>query len=342
VVGAEALVRAAVSLAGSAGVSPLVIGLTVVAYGTSAPEIAVSVQGALAGRPEIALGNVIGSNIFNVFLVLGLGAVLAPLPVAQQLVRFDVPLLIVASGLLWLLSADGIGRLDAALLLAGLIAYSVFVVRQSRRERDPIRTEYARTFGPEARRSRAWPRDLAWLAGGLALLVLGARWMVDGAVALARILEVSESVIALTIVAAGTSLPEVATSVVAALRGERDIAVGNVVGSNLFNVLGIVGLAGLLAPAGIPVTPAVLRFDLPVMVAAAVACLPIFVTGHVIARWEGAVFVGYYVAYTTYLFLHAAQHAVLPAFSAVMLGFAVPLTVVTLLVSVARAVRGGR
>jgi cation:H+ antiporter len=341
--GAEVLVRGATRLAAALGVSPLVIGLTLVAFGTSAPELAVSVQAALAARPEIALGNVVGSNIFNVFLVLGLAALLAPVPVAQRLVWLDVPLMIAASALLWVLAANGLGRLDGLLLLAGLTAYTLFVARESRRETDAIREEYARQFGPPVRRAgggRAWRLDLLLIGGGLGLLVLGARWLVDGAVALARMLGVSDAVIALTIVAAGTSLPEIATSAVAAVRGERDIAVGNVVGSNLFNVLGIAGVAGLLAPAGIPRMSALLHFDLPVMVAAAVACLPIFFTGHVIARWEGALFVAYYGAYTTYLFLNAAQHAALDEFGAVMLAFVIPLTVLTLLVSAVRAVRG--
>ena len=174
--------------------------------------------------------------------------------------------------------------------------------------------------------------NLAFIVAGLALLVLGSRWLVNGAVAFAQALGVSELVIGLTVVAAGTSLPEVATSILAAFRGERDIAVGNVVGSNIFNILAVLGLAGLVAPSGLPAPAALLRFDLPVMVAVAIACLPIFASGATIARWEGALFLFYFAAYTAYVVLAAQQHDALPAFSAAMEAFVLPLTAVTLAV----------
>ena len=188
-----------------------------------------------------------------------------------------------------------------------------------------------------APRRSSMAANLALVATGLALLVLGSRWLVSGAVALAHALGVSELVIGLTIVAAGTSLPEVATSILAAWRGERDIAVGNVVGSNILNLLVVLGLASLLSPAGLPAAPALLRFDLPVMVAAALVCLPVFATGAVIARWEGALLLFYYVAYTSYVILAAQHHAALPAFSAVMGAFVLPLTAITLAVMSWRA-----
>jgi cation:H+ antiporter len=172
-------------------------------------------------------------------------------------------------------------------------------------------------------------------------LVLGARWLVNAAVATATALGVSELVIGLTIVAGGTSLPEVATSVLASIRGERDIAVGNVVGSNLFNLLAVLGLGSLIAPQGIAVAPGALTFDMPVMIAVAVGTLPVFFTGYVIARWEGAVFLAYYLAYTAYLVLDATEHAALPAFGAAMAWFALPLTALTLTVVVLRARRPG-
>jgi cation:H+ antiporter len=180
---------------------------------------------------------------------------------------------------------------------------------------------------------------IALTVAGLLLLVIGARWLVAGAVAIATMLGVSELIIGLTIMAVATSLPEVATSVVASLRGERDLAVGNVVGSSIFNILLVVGLAGLVAPAGIRVSPAVLRFDIPVMLAVALACLPIFATGHVIARWEGGLFFGYYVAYMCYVILDATEHDAMPTFSTIMLAFIIPLTAITLLVIVVRTMR---
>lgn len=343
VVGAKALVRGAAQLAAALGISPLVIGLTVVAYGTSSPELAVSVKAALSGQADIALGNVVGSNILNVLFILGVSALITPLSVSQQLVRLDVPLMIGVSFLLLILALDGqLSRLDGALLFAGIVIYTVWSIRQSRKENEQVREEYAKEFGAKKEFRGKWVFNVLLIIVGLILLAQGSQWFVDGAVALARVLGLSQLIIGLTIVAVGTSLPEVATSVVASLRGERDIAVGNIVGSNIFNILSVLGLTSLTVSDGVNVSPAALRFDIPVMIAVAVACLPIFFTGHVIARWEGVLFLGYYAAYTLYLILDATEHDMLPGFSAVMMAFVVPLTVVTLLILVLRAVRAER
>lgn len=343
VMGAEWLVRGASRLAAASGVSALVIGLTVVAFGTSAPELAVSVRSAFTGQPDIALGNVVGSNIFNILFILGLAALIAPLVVSQQLIRLDVPLMVGASLLLYLLALDGrIGRLDGLLLFAGILAYTVFSIVKSRRESAQVKAEYEESLGEEASReagASAVLVNLGLIVAGLVLLVFGARWLVDGAVAIALFFGISELIIALTIVAGGTSLPEVAASVVASLRGERDIAVGNAIGSNLFNVLAVLGVTGLVSPTGVQVSAAALSFDIPVMIAVAVACLPIFFTGHRIDRWEGGLFLGYYLAYTAYLIFYATEHQALAAFSAVMLGFVLPLTFITLAVLFWRAWR---
>ncbi|MDW8325921.1 MAG: calcium/sodium antiporter [Anaerolineales bacterium] len=343
--GAEVLVRGAARLAAALGISPLVIGLTVVAFGTSSPELAVSVQAAWSGEAgaDIAIGNVVGSNIFNVLLILGLSAVVAPLIVSQQLVRVDVPIMIGVSLLFALMASDGkVDRLDGLLLFSGLIAYTAFAIHQGRKESKAVEDEYAQEFGEKPRGTGQIMLNLAFVVGGLVMLTLGSNWFVDGAIALARAFGVSELVIGLTIVAGGTSLPEVATSVMASLKGERDIAVGNVVGSNIFNLLSVLGLAALVAPDGVNVASAAFDFDIPVMIAVAVACLPIFFTGYTIARWEGFVFLGYYVAYTTYLLLAASQHDALPMFSNVMLYFVIPLTALTIGVTVFRSWRAGR
>lgn len=341
IAGAEALVRGASRLAAAIGISPLVIGLTVVAFGTSSPELAVGIRAALTGAPDIALGNAVGSNIFNVLFILGISALITPLFVSQQLVRLDVPLTIGASILLFVLALDGrIGRIDGLVLFAGIVGYSFFVVRQSLKETDAVRVEYEKEYGRSPKRMAQWMVNILLVVIGLAMLMVGSRWLVNGAVAVAKALGLSELIIALTIIAAGTSLPEVATSVIASIRGERDIAVGNVVGSSLFNVLAILGLSGLFAPDGIQVAPAALRFDIPVMIAVSVACLPIFFTGYRIERWEGFLFLAYFVCYTLYLVLDAAQHDALPAFSAVMGFFVLPLTMVTLGILAIRARRG--
>jgi cation:H+ antiporter len=356
VVGGEFLVRGASRLALAVGISPLVIGLTVVAYGTSTPELAVSVQAGLAGNDAIAVANVVGSNIFNVLFILGACALLAPLVVSRQLVRVDVPVMIGVSVLAAILAWTG-GRIvawEGALLFAGVVAYTVWSIRQSRAA-SAAAGDDGSAFAPAAP-SGSWlgialglatlgvaGRVLGWfqtvetvlvvlgacafLAGhrsgraadltrqagfilaGLGILVLGARWLVDSSVVLAQNLGVSDAVIGLTIVAAGTSLPEVATSVVATFRGQRDIAIGNVVGSNIYNLLAILGVSALVTPGGLSVAPEMLRIDIPVMIAVAVICLPAFYTGYLIRRWEGFVFLAAYVGYTTYLVLAATGHA---------------------------------
>jgi cation:H+ antiporter len=343
VIGANLLVRGASKLALSFGISPLVVGLTIVAFGTSAPEMAVSAGAVLNGQTDIAIGNVVGSNIFNVLFILGLSALIVPLVVHQQLIRQEVPIMIGASLLLLVLGLDGrIGLIDGGLLLALLLAYTAFLVVQSRRENAAGASEFDAELQPAAPGAwdAKWPAQVALIVAGLVALVLGSDALVTSAVAFAKQMGVSDLVIGLTIVAAGTSMPEVATSVAAALKGERDIAVGNVVGSCTFNLLGCVGLAGVLAGStgttGLLVPPSVLSFDIWVMLAVALACFPIFLTGREIARWEGGVFLAYYVAYVTYLIMAAQQHDALPMFSQAMLSFAIPLTVITLVVVLLR------
>jgi cation:H+ antiporter len=335
VVGAEVLIKGASALAAAVGVSPLVVGLTVVAFGTSAPELAVSLLSAARDQADIAVGNVVGSNIFNILFILGLSALAAPLQVNQKLLRLDVPLMTGAAGLVWLLSWDGrIGWLDGALLSAGIVAYTVFAIRQSRKEGAEIQREYAEEFAaPTPGRGLIGSRlgQVLLIAGGLGMLVLGSHWLVNGAVMVARALGVSELVIGLTIVAAGTSLPEVATSVMASIRGERDIAVGNVVGSNIFNVLAVLGFSSILSPRGVAVTSSAFAFDIPVMIAVSVACLPIFVSGR-IGRVEGALFLGFYAAYATFLILAAKAHPLVSNIRWPALWIAAPLAVITLLV----------
>jgi cation:H+ antiporter len=341
--GAELLVKGASRLAAGVGISPLVIGLTIVAFGTSSPEMAVSVSTALNGVSDIAVGNVVGSNIFNVLFILGISALIAPLVVSRQLIRLDVPIMIGVSLLYLALALDGVITFwEGALLFAGIVGYTTFLIVQARREKagSAATDEFTREYGTAPKLN---PRNVAIDIGmavvGLVLLVIGSNWLVDGAIAFARLFGVDEVVIGLTIVAAGTSLPEVATSILASIRGERDIAVGNVVGSNIFNILAVLGASSLASPAGLTVPPSINAFDGPVMLAVAVACLPIFFTGHTIARWEGAVFLGYYVAYTAYLILDAYEHAALPMFSSVMFYFALPITVLTLAIAAYRALR---
>jgi cation:H+ antiporter len=337
VVGAEALVRGASKIALSLGISPLVVGLTIVAVGTSSPEVAVSVGAALSGNTDIAVGNVVGSNIFNVLFILGISAVITPLVVHSQIIRQEVPIMIGASVVLGIMILDGsLARWESALLLALLIVYVVFLVRQSRAESAEIRDEYAGSMQRGGDWDSHWAVQVALIAAGLGLLVLGSNWLVDSAVAFARAFGVSDLVIGLTIIAAGTSMPEVATSIMAAIRGERDIAVGNVIGSNTFNILGCLGLSGIVSANGLGIAPAVLNFDIWVMVAVAIACLPVLLLRRQIGRKRGLLFLAYYVAYVVYLILGAQQHDALDKFSAVMVSFVLPITVVTLVAMVVR------
>jgi cation:H+ antiporter len=331
VAGGELLVRGASRLAALRGVSPLVVGLTIVAFGTSAPELAVSLLAVRAEAADVAVGNVVGSNIFNVLFILGVSAALVPLLVTRRIVVVEVPVVIGVSGVAWLCASDGrIGSVDGVILLLIAAVYTTWLLRGSAGVVQPDQPDTAVAPGTGTMVSALTA------VAGLALLVLGARWLVDGAVAAAAMLGISEAVTGLTVVAAGTSLPEVAASVVATLRGERDIAVGNVLGSNIFNLTVILGTTAVVA-GGVEVASGILRFDMPVMTAVAIACLPIFFTGHAIARWEGALFLALYVAYTAYLVLDATGHAALPHYRDAMLLFVLPLAAVTLVVLAVRA-----
>jgi cation:H+ antiporter len=395
VVGGELLVRGASRVAAAFGISSLVIGLTVVAFGTSAPELVVSIQAGLAGNPDIALGNVVGSNIFNVLFILGICALILPLTVSRQLVRREVPIMIGASFLLLLLVLDdGIGMFDGLLLFVGVVSYTAWSVIQSRKETAAAKpSDEPITIDTIAGKSPFWfggavttlgvawlgwwlgwlnlpvvgllsagtltfiggslfgkggtttAGDLAHNAGfilaGLGGLVLGAEYLIDGATTIARSLGVSDLIIGLTIIAAGTSLPEVATSVIATIRKERDIAIGNVVGSNIFNILSILGISAIVTPGGLSVNPEIVNFDLPVMIAVSVACLPIFFTGFTIARWEGLIFLGSYVAYTSILILTATDNPALMTVTNAML-LVLPLIAVTLIWTTIQAFRQGQ
>lgn len=284
----------------------------------------------------------VGSNIFNILLILGVSAALAPLVVANQLVRLDVPIMIATSVLLLLMALNHrLGRLEGAVLFTCGVAYLVLLMRKTRRS-TPDQPRSAQPTGGNDSMVRRWVLPIVALLIGLSFLVIGSRWLVHGGVGIAAAFGLSELVIGLTVVAIGTSLPEAATSIVAGIRGERDIAVGNVVGSNIFNILMVLGLGALLSPHAIEIAPAALNFDIPVMVVVAVACLPIFFVGHSISRWEGLLFFGYWIAYTLYVVLNAAGHDALPAFSRIMSVFVIPLTVLTLAVVLFRSVRRDR
>ena len=331
--GGELLVRGAVALASVFRISPLVIGLTVVAFGTSAPELGVSLQAALEGRADVAIGNVVGSNITNILLILGVSALVAPLIVSSQLIRTDVPLMICASLCLWGVASDGVIRQwEGAMMFGLLIVYIVYCIRKSRSESLQVIQEFDAEYGHKISGAGRIVKYLGYVISGLILLGIGSKLLVDGAVSTATWLGVSELVIGLTVIAIGTSLPEAVTSIVASYRGERDIAVGNVVGSNLFNILCVLGLTASVTPRPLSVSADALSFHIPVMVAVSVICLPLFLSQSLIRRWEGGLFLIYFIAYTVFIVLAATGKTTLslshPAIYAVL-----PLTLLALIVS---------
>ena len=340
ILGADLLVRGASKLAAAAGIPPLVIGLTIVAIGTASPEIAVSLQAASLGQGSLTLGNVLGSNIFNILFVLGVTALIAPIVIAEQLIRFDAPIMVVVSLLAFGLAADGkLGPIDGIILISGFLAYTVFALRQSRKESAKVHKEYAREFADTEKHTvRNTSKNILFMVIGLGLLVLGARWLVDSATTMAKTIGISELVIGLTVIAVGTSLPEVATSIIAALKGESDIAVGNAIGSNIFNLLGVLGLSGVLAPDGITVAARVLTFDFLVMVFVALVCMPVFYVDDNVSRGEGMLFLSYYVLYTAYLILEASKSSILPAIT-LFVSFYIPLTFIGLVMFTLQARR---
>ena len=336
--GAELLVRGASSLASALRIPRLIIGLTIVSYGTGMPELFVGANAALEDQASLAVGSVLGSNVFNVLAVLGLSALAMPLIVSSRLVRLDVPFMIIVSVGLLLLSLDKhLGRGDGVIMLVALAVYTIFLFVRGRSEtkETPETTDSSRA---QKRMPSILFKNLLLVGAGFLLLGLGANWLIGGATVIARDIGVSELIIGLTLVAAGTSMPELATSITASLRGQQDLAVGNVVGSNIFNILGVLGFSSLISSSWLRVEDAAFNFDIPVMIAVSAACLPIFFTGYAIVRWEGALFFGYFIAFILYLSFRASDHDALGEFSAVMIAFAFPLTFVTIAVVVIREI----
>ncbi|WP_309382365.1 calcium/sodium antiporter [Cerasicoccus frondis] len=293
--GAEGLVRGSTSLALRAGISPLVVGLTVVAFGTSAPELTVSISAATRQMGAVSLGNVLGSNIFNIAVILGLSALVRPLEIHINLLRRDIPIMIGVSAIgFGLLFLSEIGRIAGVALLVLLVGYIYFTIHESKRES----AQSAEALDVPEKPAGVWWKDVAMLIVGLGLLIWGANLFVEGAINIARRLGISEAIIGLTIVAAGTSLPELATSIVAALKKQTDIAVGNVVGSNIFNILCILGATVLVCPIS---TSGISLVDGGVMLLTSLILLPLARTQLTIQRWEGAVLLAVYGGYLLWL-----------------------------------------
>lgn len=291
--GAEGLVRGSAALALRAGLSPLVVGLTIVAFGTSSPELVVSVKAGLSQQGDIAVGNVVGSNIFNIAFILGITALVCPIPVHRQIIKLDAPIALGAALLLvFLLLDQSLGHVEGGLLFFGIVAYTWMNVVLARKEGAATIAAPEDLSAPVL--SRHWVADLAFILGGLVVLVIGSRLLVEHSVNLATAFGISEAVIGLTIVAAGTSMPELATSLVAAIRKQPDIAIGNVVGSNVFNILGILGLASIISPIS---APGISVLDYTTMIIFTIILIPLLYTGRLLHRIEGGVLLLLYGAY---------------------------------------------
>ena len=292
-VGAEGLVRGSAAVATRAGLSPLVVGLTIVAFGTSSPELVVSVKAAVSQQGDIAVGNVVGSNIFNIAFILGLTALVCPIPVHRQIIKVDAPIALGAAILLvFLLMDKTLGRVEGALLVVGIIGYTLMNVMLARK--DAAATDIAGAEPAKAVLQRSWMADIVFILAGLVVLVIGSQLLVDHSINLATYFGISEAVIGLTIVAAGTSMPELATSVVAAFRKQPDIAIGNVIGSNVFNILGILGVASVVTPIS---ATGISTFDYATMIIFTVLLIPLLYTGRLLHRIEGAMLLLLYGAY---------------------------------------------
>lgn len=310
ILGAEVLLRGAARIAAMLGLRPILIGLTVVAIGTSAPELAVGITAATEARGSMAVGNIAGTNAFNILFILGLSAAIRPLPLQLLSIRLDVPVMIASALVLLLMAWDGqLNRFEGAILVAGYIAYMIALIRLDRRETAEVKQEFSHEYSPEALKvGRGW-LHATWhtvlLVVGIALTILGANLMVAGAVSIAQSMGVSDAIIGLTIVALGTSAPELATTILSTIKNDRDVAVGNLVGSSISNILLILGITCLVSPTGLDVSRDILWVDLPLAAAVAIACYPVFRSDRMVSRREGTVFVLCYLVYLGLLIARA-------------------------------------
>nr|WP_090339654.1 calcium/sodium antiporter [Mycolicibacterium malmesburyense] len=308
IVGAEVMVKGGSRLAARLGISAIVLGLTVVSIGTSMPELAVGVTAASQGSGALAVGNIAGTNVVNLLLILGLSAAMVPLVLQLRTIRLELPMMAAAALLLFVVAADGVmTRVDGIILLTGAVVYTGTVIWSARRESQTVVREFAGAYAEDASQvstpdgRRQMRRELAMLVGGIVLVVIGAEWLVDGSVGMAGEFGVSDALIGLTVVAIGTSAPELVTTVMSTLRGDRDIAIGNLVGSSIYNIAFILGVTCLVPANGLALPLSLVRIDIPIMVIVALACIPIFITGRRVSRPEGALMVTAYLAYLTFL-----------------------------------------
>ncbi len=306
-------------------ISPLIVGLTVISLGTSAPELAVSLEAAFRNNTSMALGNVIGSNLLNFLFILGLSALITPLKVNQQFIKREVPILLFATILTYLLALDGVlGRFDGLILSFMAFNYFLYIVRKGKKETKSVEKEYAEYLGDTKTTSHSLIKNIFLTILGMGILVLGSHFFINASVSLAQHFGISDLVIGLTVVALGTSLPEMAASITAAMKGERDIAVGNIIGSNILNIFVVLGVSSAIAKNGILVGPEALSFNYPFLILSSLLIYPIFVTDSEISRSDGLLLVFIYSFYTIYLILEAKGSPSLEYFKNIIFYFVAP------------------
>jgi cation:H+ antiporter len=304
IAGAELIVRGGTRVAARLRIPPIIIGLTIVSVGTSVPELAVGIEAANRGNGSLAVGNIAGTNVVNLLLILGTSALLRPLALTMQTLRIDLPVMgVVAIGFLAMCWNGQLSRLEGGVMVAAGIVYTLLIIYLARRESSDAKEEFAAEFGakPSVHPAAMLMLSVAMLGVGIAIVVVGSDWLVDGAATLARGWGVSEALIGLTIVAIGTSSPELATTIIGTLRNDRDVAVGNLLGSSIYNILAIMGITCLVPATGVAIERDLVHIDIPFMVGATLACIPVFLSGRRVTRIEGGVFVAAYVAYLVYL-----------------------------------------
>lgn len=307
ILAAEFVLRGASRLAARLGIKPIIIGLTVVSVGTSVPELAVGITAVSEGSGSLAVGNIAGTNILNILFILGLSAAIRPLPLQLLSIRFDVPVMIVSAIALFLMALDGqLSRFEGILLTIAAVIYAIAIIRISKKESAKMREEYAEEYGSqvllkEKNSVLGWVGNIFLMIAGLVLSMVGADLLVAGAVSIAQAMGVSDAIIGLTIVAIGTSAPELATTIMATIKNDRDVAVGNLIGSSISNILFILGVTCIVAPNGVDVSEDILWLDLPMAAAVAIVCYPVFRSDRMVTRREGIIFVSAYLIYLTFL-----------------------------------------
>lgn len=329
ILGGEILIKSSTNLASRLGMKPIVIGLTIIAMGTSAPEIIINLSSISEGHSSLALGNILGSNIFNILFILGISALITPLIINQKLIKIDIPILIILTITVWIFSLDlNLSFNEGIILFILLILFIIFSIKFSKKESPEVIKEYENEFSTPR---KSLLLTIIYFCMGLTLLLLGSHYLVNGSVSLARSWGISELIIGITILACGSGTPEVVISVMAARKKEYDIAIGNIIGSCIFNILFVLGTSIIIFP-NQPIPPEALNFDIPIMILTSIICLPICLSDQKVSRIEGLLLLLYFVSYISFIILNSSGHDAIEPFGKIVGLFFIPITMITLFI----------